>query len=487
MTPRSISFLASVSLIGLVCATPGQGSSLALPSGFTVLQGDYDAVLVSEFALGNGCADIQVDSIARRSPAAGVGGGLSSSATLYWTAFEPKLDSASAAACQSVRRLRRTDPIPRIEYYPVISGGTSTFFPVVLRVDPDSVFECRDGSCSHVSTGIVHNVPDPSTCVIGAIAPLPSADSALSWLRGRLASAPSIYLLQRPPYVTLRQQCAIYVDDTSVAAPRAFAGGFTFQETRLQYVADSWTPGGRLPIVGDRWADTAISNDLALPLSANAGDYFSPETLHLYVQALRAPAPADPPTTFAYPTGIKTYQYRGWDSTWTCPDGVWNRRASLIGDSLKLEGPSVRLSNDGCARPGIDVFADKYDRWLFAPSGTGSLVDEFRHGSSLGYGNSWPISDDTVWVAGRGVPLTRVLAATSILPSAPRPSLHAAVRSGVLELDLPFAASVVLVTPAGRRVESREFPAGHAALALGGYRGLLLVRAGLQQARILAP
>jgi hypothetical protein len=488
MTPRSNSTLAIVALIGLVCATPDQGASVAVPSGFTVLQGgDYDDVLISEFALRNGCVDVQIDSLARRSPsAAGAGSNLSSSATLYWSAFEPTLDSAGAAACRNVRRLRRTDIIPRAEY----GGGLSDDFAVILAVNPDSIFECHDGSCSHVATGIVRNAIDYTKCLVGMAAPAPSADSALAWLRGRLASAPSIYLLQRPPIVQIMTPCAdpvqtvVYTEH--LAAPRALSTTGAFQG-RLQVVGNSWTAWGDLAAVGERWSDTVITSDLALHQSANAGDYFSPETLHFSVQALRAPAMVDPPATFAYPTGIKTYQYRGWDSTWTCPDGVWNRRASSIGDSLKLEGVSVRLSNDGCARPGIDVFADKNDRWIFAPSGSGSLVDEFRHGSSLGYGNSWPISQDTVWVAGWGIPLAKVQAITSIQPIAPRSTFRAVVHSGALELTLPSAITVDLVTPAGRRIDSRQLPAGISSVALGSYRGLLIVRAGGQIAQILAP
>ena len=108
MIHTSLSRLAFPAMTGLLVATAGQSLPTATPNAFTVVQGNADAVLVSEFALGNGCADVQVDSIARRSPAtAATGNSLSTSATVYWTYFEPKLDSASAVLCQNVRRLRR--------------------------------------------------------------------------------------------------------------------------------------------------------------------------------------------------------------------------------------------------------------------------------------------------------------------------------------------------------------------------------------------
>jgi hypothetical protein len=492
MIPRSPSALMLFASIGLLFAPPGRALPTATPESFTVVQGDVDAVLVSEFGLANGCAEIQVDSIGRRSPTA-PGSVLSSAATLYWTAIEPKLDSATGALCQNVRRLRRTDPIPLVQYYPTIPGGTSTVLPMVLRVDPDSVFGCHDGSCSRIMTGIVRNFVDAETCLYGLAAPAPSADSALSWLLDRLATAPAIYLLQRPIQFHLLKYCPsdrpITVWDSGIsAAPRAMSTAYGPQESRLRFVGDSWTDWGTLAPVGERWFDSVITGDLALHRSANAGDCFSPETLQFSVQALRAPLLVDPPAKFAYPSGIKTYQYRGWDSTWTCPDGGWSRKASLIGDSLRLEGVSVRLSNDGCGRRGVDVYADKYSRWLFSPPGSGSFVDEFRHGSSAENGASWPVDDDNnIHVRGWAIPLATVRAVASIHSSGHRSSFRAIVRSGALELDLPAASRVDLLDPAGRRLSASDLPAGKASLALGGYHGLLLVQAGVQMARILVP
>ena len=438
MMPRSaFSFLAFPALVGLLGATPIQALPYVTPKEFTIVQGDVDAVLVSEFALGNGCAEVLVDSIVRRSPTLL---GSRSSATVYWTYSEPKLDSASAVPCQNVRRQRRVDSIPRIEFYPVLPEAAIPFLPTVVRVDPDSVFECLGGSCARVATGIVQNSLDYSRCLDGMAAPAPSADSALSWLRRRLSGAQTIYSLQQMPVNFQVPPCFLPlfpVEKTGMGTgARALSTGGILRETRLQIIHNSWMDWVELFPVGERWGDTSITNDLALHRSANAGDYFSPETLRFSVQALRAPVLADPPTIFAYPTGL---------------------------------------------------FADKYDRWLFAPSGSGSLVDEFRHGASLGYGSSWPISNDTVFVAGWGIPLERVLATTSIRSVVARPALRAVVHSGAVELELPLAARVDLVTPSGRRLESRDLPAGTSRLSLGGYHGMLLARAAGQIARLLAP
>lgn len=493
MIPRSVRILAIPVLMTLASADESHASTVATPSRFTIVQGNVDAVMLSEFDIVYACGGLQIDSIVRRSPGADPADHTpSSSATVFWSAFQPKIDSATAATCINIRHERSIDPIPRIESYQTLPGGGSFSIPVAFPVDPDSIFECHDGLCSHQDAGIVRNSLDPSRCLDGMAAPAPSADSALSWLRGRLAQASGIYLLQRvfQPRLDISVACnPDIINQTSVGASgaaRSLTSG-TLEETRLRFVGDTWTEAGSLAPVGDRWSDPAISVDLALPSGSNAGDYFSPETLLFRVEDLRASPMVGPMVGFSYPSGIKTYQYRGWDSLRVCPNTTWSLRPSLIGDSLRLRGPSVRLSNDGCARPGVDVFADKYSRWLFAPSEDGLWVDAFRHGTSLGYGSSWPVVDDSVMVAGWRVPLSEVRSVAGLRKESPRAAFRAMVRSGRLEVDLPSASRVEVLAPSGRTIASGDQPAGGSVLALGGVHGLILVRANSQVVRILAP
>jgi hypothetical protein len=231
-----------------------------------------------------------------------------------------------------------------------------------------------------------------------------------------------------------------------------------------------------------------VSADLAIHSPGNAGDRFESEGIQFFVNPLRRDN-ASIVRSISVRTGIKRYEYIGrrLSPPYDCgptPD----LGPTIVGDTLRLDGLSIRLTNDGCPRKGIDVFSGKHSAWLVAPSVDQTLAEAMWHGASIENGTSWPIDGDSVLVRGWNLPLSDVLSiATSVEPSRVRTSGFSARLVGAsIEIASNRSGVVEVLAASGRTIVRRDLAAGRNAIPLPvGTSGMLLVRSGDQVAKIL--
>jgi hypothetical protein len=160
----------------------------------------------------------------------------------------------------------------------------------------------------------------------------------------------------------------------------------------------------------------------------------------------------------------------------------------VVGDSLELDGASVRLDNEGCARREVDVFANDHTRWLLAPD-RDDWAGSFRHGANLDNGSSWPVVGDSVMVRGWKFALDGILATVAVSkPDARGTGLEVRAVDGRISIHLDRAGVVDLVSPGGRLLASESVAAGDGMLPIpAGHHGLLLLRTPSGTARLMVP
>ena len=514
------SLLGASSAFACVSSTRCLAEVRALP--FTLVQGEADAVLVQEYALANGCIEVTVDSIVRRTPGAvgeptpirdtfprGFSQG-SAAVTVHARWNSPKLDTAQAALCAKVKIERHVDSIPRaITTYP---GPADEGLRKLVPVDPDSVHLCLNGDCARIVPRKVQNAPNtPSLCYSPTPRNFSTPAEARDFLLGTFANFPlKPRVLNRLLVMPLRADityggCAapleeraadlpprgtsspVFEPDTLILEPLVVemdgSGDFS-AEPRFSFL------GHFLPDIAplETWSDPAIPPQLALPSSANAGDLFEPETLSFQVDPLDG---TSDPYWVRYATGALQYAYLGdRKEVVFCGSSPYASRPRLIGDTLRLKGLGLLLTNRAtCPTAGQDVFATQYDRWLYLPSEDGPFQLDFTHTLSAESEQSWPMVGDTVLVGGQKVPLAWLQSNVAVGPGAQRGASFAVRRSGNdLLVTLEREAEVKLATPTGRILSTRVQPRGTSRLALPrGHRGILLVQAEGKSARILAP
>lgn len=476
-----------------------------IPVAFTIVRGDVDAYVVGEFEhpVPAACDEIVVDSVTRGVPPllprpkpwddnavlsdAGA-------VTVHWRAVQPERDSAGAATCAKIRRSRVVSAIPR-SYSPLM------VYPPIVQ-PADSVFECHDGYCSRMPRRVVDNKPDPGTCLAGMPAPAPSREAALEYIRGRLEASGAIFQLTRaeglleripPKIVVCRGDEPILPADTllqeaaplgmDLPAPKLVLPP-ELLETRIVLDDGLYLQWPRL----GAWNDTAVSADLAIPSPGNAGDRFESESIQFFVNPLRRDN-ASIVRSFFVRTGIKRYEYIGR----RIPSRVYCGPApasepTIVDDTLRLDGASIRLTNEGCPRKGIDVFAGEHPAWLVVPAIDQTLAEAMRHGASIENGTSWPIDGDSVLVRGWNLPLEDVLAiATAVEPANNRGSGFSVRLAGAsLEIAATRAGAVEVLSASGRILVRRDVVAGRNAIQLpAGGRGMLLVRSSEGTAKVL--
>ena len=477
-----------------------------IPAAFTIVRGDVDAYVVGEFEhpVPSACDEIVVDSVTRGVPPllpapkprdANATLSDAGAVTVHWRAVQPQRDSAGAATCAKIRRSRVVSAIPR-SYSPLM------VFPPIVQ-PADSVFECHDGYCSRMPRRVVDNKPDPGTCLEGMPAPAPSREAALEYIRGRLEASGAVFQLTRswkgreqmPPIdVVCRGTEPILLADPLLqeAAPL----GMDLQapklvlppellETRIVLDDGLYVQWPRL----GAWNDTAVSADLAIPTPGNAGDRFESESIPFRVYPLRGDD-ASVVRSISVHTGIKRYEYIGRRISPPSDCGPTpDLGPTIVDDTLRLDGASIRLTNEGCPRKGIDVFAGEHPAWLVVPAVDQTLAEAMWHGASIENGTSWPIDADSVLVRGWNLPLEDVLAiATSVEPANNRGSGFSVRLAGSsLEIATTRSGAVEVLSASGRTLVRRDVVAGRNAIQLpAGSRGMLLVRSTEGTAKVLA-
>jgi hypothetical protein len=495
MQPRLFPLLAAAASTSLACVASTKCLPAVSPVRTTLVRGDVEQLVVTEFGLIDGCTEIVLDSIVRRSAIVDTlatdrkwGGEASAALTLHLRATFPELDPAVRAGCMNRRMHRRVDraPLAMGGTWMPLEEGSATVVSGIVPVDPDSVFVCLGGSCQRRPADVVDNRPEPTMCLDGALGPI-SKDSARAQLLERLAKARVIVDLSRrasgADILPLAGRIGCVIVDP--VAARTVATADVVVESRLLRADNNWTAWGALPLLSP-WSDPRISADLAKPNGYSAGDYFEEEVLSFSVHPLRGPATVDFQRSWNYASGVKTYQYGGMESkTAGC---LLRFSPRDVGDSLRLEGESVRLNNEGCGRRDVDVFANDHSRWLFAPEGD-DWAASFRHGANLENGSSWPIEGDSVVVRGWKFALDGILAAVSVSKRSVRGSeLEVRAIEGTISIHLDQPGVVDLVSPNGRLLASASVAAGDAMLPIpAGHHGLLLVRAPSGTARLMVP
>lgn len=485
--------LASAS--ALACAASTKCIPDVYAKRFTLVKGNADAAMVQEYST-LGCYEIKVDSIVRRSVSpesiavpkdwriATNSTSGSPAVTIHASYTAPKLDSVALAKCSKIRTIRRIDSIPRSSR-PFVLEGSDLSGELPVAVHPDSVYVCLNGSCSKIVPRVVDNAVPSDKCLEGVNSPFASAEDAFQYLKGRIKAASSVSRLRQPPPIMIDYiiDCPIVVYDK--AARQASLVPVYVKETRLAWTdRNAWN----LPALRD-WTDSTISKRLALPSSANAGDFYQHETIHFIRTSLGA---TDKASTFRYATGVERYLYRGdLRALAYCPDDVIDRpEPATIGDTLLLTGTSLSLStlDPDCSVPGVDVHAGKHMEWLFAPSSEATAQQDFFHGANAETQYSWPIANDSVLVGGQKVPVARLAAFVSTLPRAEERRFSARFADGTLHITLEEASQVRVSTPDGRILSVVEAPMGASHVALPrGHRGILVVTAGNRTVRVPAP
>lgn len=492
-----ISRLSQIALLATTSSFACVASTKCLPDvyakRFTLVKGNADAAMVQEYSI-FGCYELEVDSIVRRSvspeslsvpkswtndraPA-------SPAVTIHASYVIPDYDSIGMLSCAKVRTIRRVDSIPRVSI-PVVLEGSDLSGETPVPVDPDSVFVCLNGNCSRIVPRVVENAVDPVNCLAGALAPLPTPEAALDYLKDRIKASPAPSMLHRFPPITWKILCRPVVGNSAARSASLFP--VHVKETRLAYTDEN---NYALPSLRD-WTDTTVSKRLTLPSSGNAGDFHAPETLQFSRTSLFGAT--DEATTFEYPTGIERYFYKG--ST-PSPDAycivgpmIPKPVPTMVGDTLRLEGLSLNLSTEtDCPTKGIDIHAGKHFLWLFAPSGEASPQQDFFHGANAETQFSWPVESDSVLVRGQKVALAKLEAFVSTLPRPDERRFTARVLDGALSLTLEHPGKLRISTLDGRVLSTMDAPAGRSRIALPqGHRGILLVSEGNRTVRIPAP
>lgn len=486
--------LASVS--AFACAASTKCIPDVYAKRFTLVKGNADAAMVQEYST-LGCYEIKVDSIVRRSVSpesiavpknwriATNGGSGSPAVTIHASYAVPELDSAATAKCAKIRTVRRIDSIPRSSR-PFVLEGSDLSGELPVEVNPDSVYVCLNGSCSKIIPRVVENAIPPQECLEGPMAAFASADDAFQYLKGRIKAASSVSRLRRVPRIMVDMiACPVVVYDYGARQASLFP--VYVKETRLSYT--TWNSWG-LSALRD-WTDTTISKRLALPSSANAGDFHEREVIDFLRTSLGA---TDEAVLLKYSTGVERYMYRGdlRPTYWNCSESVVAPRPqpTTLGDSLLLTGTSLNLSNldPDCSLPGIDIHAGKHDQWLFAPSSEATAHQDFFHGANAETQHSWPIDNDSVLVGGQRVPMARLAAFVSTLPRPEERRFSARFADGALRITLEASSQVRVSTPDGRILSISEAPAGASRIALPQCRSdILLVTAGTRTLRVPAP
>lgn len=478
------------------------------PVGFTIVRGDVDAYVVGEFEhlVPGACEEIVVDSVTRGVPpllpmpklrvdqeALSDAGAV----TVHWRTVQPELDSAKSANCGKIRRTRVVSAVPR-SYSPLL------VYPPIVQ-PADSVFECHEGYCTRMPRLVVDNAIPVEQCMDGMAPPASSRDAAMEYIRGRLEGSGSVYRLTRPqiamdPMLSLviacpRPEPILTIDTFSQVASNPATDGsapkliFVPPELRENRIVLDDGNYPQWPALG-AWNDTAVSADLAIPSPGNAGDRFESENILFHVNYIRPTQIDRMARSVNIRTGIKRYEYIGRQISphFYCgptPD----LGPTIIGDTLRLDGASIRLTNEGCPRKGIDVFTGKHSAWLVAPSVDQALAEAMRHGASIENGTSWPIDGDSVLVRGWNLPLEDVMAiATSVEPANNRGSGFSVRLAGAsLEIAATRAGAVEVLSASGRTLVRRDVVAGRNAIQLpAGSRGMLLVRSSEGTAKVLA-
>lgn len=490
---------------------------------FTLVQGEADAVLVQEYALANGCIQVAVDSIVRRAPVLTLEP-VPKPAVLRWGSTEgsaavtvfarwlsPKLDSAQAAACSKVRIERHVDSIPRsITVYP---GPADEPLSKLVPVNPDSIHLCLNGDCGRIVPRTVQNGSTATPCLSAYRRSFSTPVEARDFLLRRFANFPlKPRILNRLVVMPLRADvlyasCPAPVDDVALDLPSQSLsipapGSDTLLLDTFEVVTKPY-PYTPLPVESrftfldvflpdmdpvSSWNDPSIPPQLALPSSANAGDLFEPETLSFQVEPLDGKSES---YWVRYATGALQYAYLGdIRERIMCGSSPYSSRPRMIGDTLRLKGLGLLLTNRAtCPGAGQDVFAAKYNRWLYLPTDEGPFQEDFTHTYGPENEQSWPIVEDSVLVGGQKVPLAWLQSNVAVGPGAQRGASFAARRTGnELVVTLAQAGEVRLATATGRILSSSVQPQGSSRLALPrGHRGILLVQAEGRSARVLAP
>lgn len=487
---------------------------------FTIVRGDVDAMLVQEYSLSNGCSQVTIDSIVRRGIEPGSPGMIktywggeatapSAAVTVYGRWALPKLDSATAAACSNIHAERHVDSIPRSRIFR--PGAADWPIEEITPVDPDSVYACLNGSCARIAPRVVDNAPTGAECIVGVSQPFATDEEAASFLRARIATSPlrprildriqtfyedAVPLLYCIPFTTIDTFQLV-----ATPAARATSTGDTLArpqpiflpirgqsapavETRFT-LDPSYVPG-LAPLRS--WDDPSIPPELALPSSANAGDFFAPETILFRSSGLDGRTDG---ATLRYATGASLYEYRGGTRTiFACGDPGIQFLPTRVGDSLRLVGLDLGLSNRArCPGEAQDIHAAKHARWLYLPTDDAPFQDDFRHTSEAENSRSWPIENDSVLVRGRKVALAALQSFVSTLPRERRAaSFSARVVDGAVAVTLAKASTVRIASPDGRILSSSVQPSGTSRVELPrGHRGILLLDADGGSLRVLAP
>ncbi len=489
MIDKIVTLLAVGVVASFGCKTgPSAGKCVPdiYPSHATLVKGDVGSALVTEFTAGNGCIYLGLDSINRVftepdtlpkiSPILSSSGSSHAASLFFRSSLHPiefsRLDSAQLANCSKIKTIRRIDFLPL---------ATDSSGNQVVPVSPDSVSICVDSLCSRIVPEIVQNAPVPGACKKDTI--FPPRDSALAEIRRRLQSAPQILTLIRfsPTYAARTASCMPPIQPLA-ARQATYSPLSNFpEETRLKAEYIPFIPwdgrplsnlvGGHLsPLVP--WNNPIVPPNLALPRPANAGDYFSPETLFYKVASLRGPDKTIP-ATFAYRSGVEYYQYRGLEDLGggcaLAPAPV------VIGDSLWLDGTGLRVSNQpDCPNDSIDIDASHSIQWLFAPS-TSNWTADFHHTS--GNDNSWPLANDSIQVNGWKIALSEIANLVSVKSRMAVPSsfeMH--MEGSMLSIQLDTPSPVRFATASGRILSHQPLPAGRSNVSLpSGVHGLLMV------------
>lgn len=495
MQPRLLPLFAIAASTSFACIASTKCLPDVSPVRTTLVRGDVEQLVVTEFGVIDGCTQIVLDSIVRRSATVDTlamdrkwGGEASAAVTLHLRATYPELDAAARAGCMNRRMHRRVDRAPLALGATWIPLGeeSGSVESGIVPVDPDSVFVCLGGSCQRRPADVVDNRPDPTTCLEGALGPI-SKDSARAQLLERLANARVIVELSRrasgADILPLAGRIGCVIVDP--VAARTVATADVVVESRLLRADNNWTTWGALPLLSP-WNDPRISADLAKPDRYSAGDYFEEEVLSFSVHPLRGPATVDFQRSWNYASGVKTYQYGGMESK---SAGCLLRFSPRdVGDSLRLDGESVRLNNEGCGRRDVNVYANDYPRWLFAPEGD-DWAASFRHGANLHNGSSWPIEGDSVVVRGWKFPLDGILAAVSVSERNVRGTgLDVRAIDGTISIRMGRPGVVDLVSTSGRLLASESVAAGNVVLPIpAGHHGLLVVHTPSGNARLMVP
>lgn len=516
-----------LALLGASGAFACASSTRCLPEvqarPFTLVQGEIDAVLVQEYALANGCIEVAVDSIVRRAPELtlepvpkpavyrwGSSEG-SAAVTVFARWTSPKLDTAQAALCAKVRIERHVDSIPRsITIYP---GPADEPLSKLVPVNPDSIHLCLNGDCGRIVPRTVRNAPLASKCAVATPRTFSTPVEAREFLLTKFSSIPlKPRVLNRFLSIPLRDDqvygsCAAPIwEPATEPAPSARSFTASGSEPLLLdtfEVVIEPSPYAPLPVESrfsylglylpdiDRlqsWNDPSIPPQLALPSSANAGDLFEPETLSFQVEPLDGKSES---YWVRYATGALQYAYLGdIRERIMCGSSPYASRPRMIGDTLRLKGLGLLLTNRAtCPGARQDVFATKYNRWLYLPSEDGPFQSDFTHTYGAENDQSWPIVNDSVLVGGQKVPLAWLQSNVSVGPRARRGSSFATLRNGnELVVTLAQAGEVRLATATGRILSSSVQPQGTSRLALPrGHRGILLVQAEGRSTRVLVP